>query len=148
MDKFQRDFCAWIMGKLERRPICRFFVEVNPADVNPAFQDPHRSMQAPRDLRGVRAKLEQGQYKSVNEWATDVHYIISHTRPKEDPERFYDAIAADLLRFFRKKWTRFPRSEREQWGARVEKTRRLALDVCKSMLVVCDDMLMFSRKRE
>ena len=143
MNGFQHQFCTRIMDKLEARPICKFFIEVKPANLDRTlyFREHSRDTNAPFDLAGVRQKLANGEYKSVNEWAMDIRYIWTHTRPKNDTEQHYDAIASELLRYFEKKWAEFPRSERENWARQLKKAGALAAKVYDKMPKVCAELL-------
>ena len=143
MNEFQTQFCTHIMDKLERRPICQFFIEVKPSNLDRTFyvREHAREANTPCDLTGVRSKLTKGEYKSVNEWAMDIRYIWTHTRPKNDVEGHYDTIAGELLKYFEKKWTDFPRSEQELWSREFKKAGNLTAKVCEKMPPVYEALL-------
>lgn len=135
MNSFQRSYCEKTMDKLEKRPICQYFIDVNPLESDSAVQV--QGVKRPPNLRAVRLKLQRSEYKNINEWAVDIDYVFKRACPKDDKSRHYELMALEMRRFFRKKWRQFPRSEREHWimrvKDRVKKAEKLAVEASKSM---------------
>ena len=144
MNNFQRHFCERILEKLEKRPICKFFLEVNPAALEKPIYE--KNPKDAYDLACVKRRLNSGYYKTVNEWAIDVRKVWK-SRPKNDIERHYDNIAEELSKYFEKKWNDYPRSERELWTQEMDKLRKKVVKISDSM-PIWKDLIMTTRKEE
>ena len=116
------------MKKIQEMQTSKPFEELPPQN-EPLGQQFRDLIDGPIDLKTVRQKLRDQEYKSVIEWGSEMRRVfwgwISFYQ-NEERERGHPIVqmAMDLQNWFEKKFNAYPRSKNEQWLMKLDKARR------------------------
>ena len=119
MTDFQKKYCLRMLDKIEKHPISELFRD-KPSAIDDRYSTSLIEPEKYMDLKIVRKKLEEGQYKCINDWGSDVRMIWKNAQDNY-PDSAISLMAADLSRWFEKRWGEYPRTEEEQWAKKLKK---------------------------
>lgn len=122
MTLFQKQYCLNMLDKLQKHPISELFLE-QPNYTDKRFSGYTDKPKKPMDLKKVREKIKDNQYKCINEWGTDVRLVWSNIiscYPSDSP---LTKMAQTLSSWFEERWKDYPRTEQEQWVQKLKKVQ-------------------------
>ena len=111
----QQKRCLEVMDKLCSRKTSQMFA--NPVDpVRDSCPNYFDIVKTPMDLGTVRRKLNDGQYKSVADWKSDVNLIWSNSNAYNSKTSLLRAITKDLSDLYHKLTVYLSDSPQNDWN--------------------------------
>ena len=100
MDPSTQQLCNEVMKKIRSHPVSEMFLE--PVDpIRDLAPDYYKTIKKPMDLSTVQSKLDNGIYKSVQEWKDDMHLITNNATTYNGKKSAVGSVAIELQRIFR-----------------------------------------------
>ncbi|OHT07175.1 bromodomain-containing protein [Tritrichomonas foetus] len=121
--KYQRSQCKSIVEKLTKLAISLPFQQkLTEKDGLPC--QIHDIIERPMDLSIIKRNLDDGRYKSIQQWEQDMRLIWDNATLLYRPGTPIYAMAKDCIDWFDKQMESFSRSKSERWLVRFNKTHQ------------------------
>ena len=124
MTKTQAEFCKKITKKIYDIPIAKYFR--NPVDKTEVKD---YNVKKPIDLGTVLTKLESEQYKSADQWKSDMKLIWDNAKEFNKQGTPLHQIASELKMYFERKIELIPKTEMSAWEYKVKRQHQKVLDI-------------------
>lgn len=100
MNSFTLKLCNDVMSKIREHPISEMFIE--PVDPErDGAPDYLKTIKKPMDLGTVQKKLDQKQYKNIQEWKDDMNLITTNATQYNGKKSPVGVVAVELQKLFR-----------------------------------------------
>ena len=127
MNKIEIGFANKIMDKLydDQLSYGIFTVPIDP-EGDPSISDYRDVIKRPIDLSEIKKKLDDGEYKTAEDWKSDVMLVWDNAIKYHEKKR--TKLIADLAHHFKNKLVVklafIPRTEKDLWFLKIQKLNR------------------------
>lgn len=123
MNSLEYEFAVKWTNKLLEHPLCIEFSK--PIPKNEAWSEAYFNLiKNPMDLSTVKSKLENQEYKNVEEWKQDIHQIWENGKEFNGPRALISVMCDLLDKKCQKTFAHIPRSENDIAKFRIDKINR------------------------
>lgn len=130
---FHKQWCISVMEKMEKLEITHPFRQEFGAEFFQNERDDIKNIvRTPMNLQIVRSNLRNNRYNSVTEWERDVNLIWTNALTIFKKESTLHTIAEYMLKWFKKRYAKFPANEEAAWLMKFQKTQAKAKELIET----------------
>ena len=131
LNPYQKEFCLSVVEKIQSIPIsCHFNERVNEKEV-PEY---YKIIKHPMWLNEVLRKINDEEYKSPDQWKSDMELIWKNAKTfNKPPEYFISTSAVELQKVFEEMTKSIPSTAYELWLKRIEHEQKILSKMLREM---------------